>query len=129
MPWQPLGTVPINFDWQALPQLLVAAEVFRITQSWEGMWPGEGRILLRFEYDGSTYGTYRSVFPSKETDVIEIPIPDAFRRAGMISRRLSVKRSQRSKVFYDSNWEAAIEAFLEDSQDYAPGQILDGGIY
>ena len=127
MPWQTLGTYPVLFTWEDAPQLLVTAETFRITQAWEGEYVGEGKLLLRFEYPDGSFGDYRSILPSKDSTLIEIPIPEAFKRVGLVTRRLRLKRSQRSKVFYDKNWLATIDAFVEDAGDGTPAQIIDGG--
>lgn len=127
MPWQNLGTFSVEYDWQETGQLLVTAETFRVTQDWDGEYVGEGKLLFRFEYPDGSFSDYRSIYPTKDSTLIEIPIPEAFKRVGLVSRRLRLKRSQWSKVFYDKNWTATIEAFVEDAGDGTPAQVIDGG--
>lgn len=129
MPWQTLGTYPVLYDWEEAPQLLVTAETFRVTQTWQGEHVGEGKLLLRFEYPDGSFGDYRSIYPTRDATLIEIPIPEAFKRVGLVSRRLRLKRSQWSRVYYESNWQATVEAFTEDAGDGTPAQIVDAGIY
>lgn len=113
MPWSLLGTFPITYEWQTIALPVTNAEVFRVGQSWDGEYVGEGKLLFRFRYDGPAYGGYQSIFPNRDTTLIDMPIPAAFSRVGLTSRMLEFKRSQWSRIYYDSNWQATIEAFEE----------------
>jgi hypothetical protein len=127
MPWQLLGTFPINFDWETAPQLLTTAETFRFTSTWDGEYVGKGKITIAFEYGNEGTGDFRSIYPSRDPQVLEIPIPEAFKRVGLVARNLKLKRSLWSKVFYEANWLTTVEAFVEDGGEGIAAQVIDGG--
>lgn len=127
MAWFDLGTHTVGLEWQSTGFLLVASQVIRITQTYNVSSIQNGRLVLRMEYPNGETGDYRVIYPSTTPELIEFPLPSAFLKAGLVSRRLGFKQTRRSSTIADVNWQVQLEAFTEDAGDGVAAQVIDGG--
>lgn len=127
MPWFDLGTHTVDLEWQSTGFLLVAAQVIRITQTFSPTKIQNGRLVLRMEYPNGETADHRVIYPSTTPELIEFPMPSAFAKAGLVSRRLGFKQTRRSSVIANVNWQVQLEAFTEDAGGGLAAQTIDGG--
>lgn len=127
MPWETLGTVTPNIlDWETIPTLALG-NLFRISQSWAGEWPGQGYIRLRMvQADGSFYETDR-IYATRDVELLTFPLDPVLVEAGYVARRFQLKLNMRARIFATANWQVTIEEYLPSDND--PFQIIDGGTY
>lgn len=118
MGWSTLGTLTPNLlDWQTL-NIPARGEVFRVSQSWVGDWPGLGHISIRLIYQNSAVGgqgslEYRRVYPFRDDRIFEFPFDERLREAGYHVRYFQAKLGYRARVFTSANWQVSISQFWE----------------
>lgn len=137
MTWSTLGTLTPNLlEWTTL-NAPADGELFRVSQSWAGEWPGVGSIMLRLLYadnefyeDG--YFENRRIYAMTEERLLVIPFEPVMKQAGYTVRYFQAKFSYRTRVYESANWQISLDQFLGESEP-APGggsgSTLDGGVY
>ena len=118
MVWSSLGTLtPTLLDWQTL-NTPARGEVFRVSQSWIGEWPGTGWISLRVIYlNGSLGGAaaldYLRIYALRDDRIFLLPFDQRLRQAGYTIRFFQARLSHRARVFTAANWQISIDQFWE----------------
>lgn len=118
MTWRTLGTLEPNLlDWQTL-NIPARGEVFRVSQSWVGEWPGTGFASLRLVYSNALVGgqgalEYRRVYPFRDDRIYEFPFDERLRQAGYTVRYFQIKLNYRARLYAIANWQITIAQFWE----------------
>lgn len=131
MAWNRLGSiVPVLDQWLTL-NAPTAGDLFRVSQSWNGSYPGKGAVQLRLFYSDTVYyeDAYfetQRLYPSSDERLIYLPFNPVMRSAGYGVRYFQFRRSSWARIQADANWTIAIGEWTGDS----PGpDSLDGGEY
>ncbi|MBE9137668.1 hypothetical protein IQ254_10650 [Nodosilinea sp. LEGE 07088] len=120
MGWSTLGTLtPALDNWRTL-NAPAAGELFRISQSWSGEWPGTGFIQLRLLYANNefyedSYFETRRIYPTTDERLLYLPFNPVFASAGYTVRYFQARLSFRARVFESANWQVALDEFLPDA--------------
>lgn len=105
--WQPIGTLTANYDWQYFPNLATESEFFRLKQRWTKQ--PFGKAYLVQVYNSSEFYGFRRFFPSEETCLLTLPIPDDYRLTGVTTRQIALKLSLYTRTYLD--WQFELEIF------------------
>lgn len=128
MTWETLGNLTPNLlDWQTL-NAPAEGELFRISQSWVGDWPGVGYIRLRLFYADDLYyedGYFETkrVYATRDEQLLVLPFNLILGQAGYNVRYFQARFNMRARIYENANWQISLDQFLGATGD------LDGGEY
>lgn len=110
MPWVNLGTVALDdWEWHSFNAPVIEGSVFRVTHNYAIAPYGYAYISSVFA-DGSRY-QFRKIYPHSDARIIQLPLSENLIQAGLTVRYLSARRSNRVRVFDQSNWTVTLEYF------------------
>lgn len=136
MVWAPLGTLtPDLLDWQTL-NAPASGELFRVSQSWNGEWPGTGYIRLRLLYADAVsfedgYFESQRLYASRDEQLILKPFSSILAQAGYNVRYFQARLNLRARPYATANWQINIDQFLGEAEPIA-GAVsgdVNGGVY
>lgn len=128
MSWEWIGTISPEYGWQNFQNDAIGGSLFRITQSWDGEYPGWGPAYISFYYpNGGRYGFYK-FWSGNEPLLFTEAVPVSLQRAGYIVRTPQVQMGGRTRLYENANWQVTLELWLGPSPN-TPQQIIDGGEY
>lgn len=131
MTWSQLGTLtPTLETWRTL-NAPTAGDLFRLSQSWAGSYPGKGAIQLRLFYSDTVfyedaYLESKRLYPSSDERLLYLPFNPVMTSAGYGVRYFQARLSSWARIQTAANWTLTIDEWTGDSP--APG-TLDGGEY
>lgn len=144
MTWTPIGTIsPGLLDWTPWGPQVSGGELFRVTQSWDGLYPGPGYAQIRQRWDPEGVWDYGRIYPNEAPSLIRLDIPGELRAAGRLARFVEGRLNLRAAIPANSNWQITLEAWTgplptvpttpagSDPFSTDPGAYLnlDGGTY
>lgn len=131
MGWSTLGTLTPNLlNWVTL-NAPSGGELFRVTQSWVGEWPGTGYIRLRLLYadhqfyEDAFFETER-IYSGPDERLIAIPFNPIMREAGYNVRYFQARFNQRARIYENANWQVTLDQFVRDPAEGVIDPSLDG---
>lgn len=111
MTWVELGTVNLTYEWQLLNSPAVGTETFRVSHLYNEGDYIHGKVLITQVYSNPyEFYSVRTVYPSRDLKILTLPIPDDFKRQGVIVRYLALKLSRRY-YRYSIGWRVKVEEF------------------
>lgn len=119
MGWGTLGTLtPDLLDWKTL-NAPAAGELFRVSQSWNGEWPGTGAIMLRLlyadnEFYEDSYFENRRIYSTRDERLLFLPFNLVMKQAGYTVRYFQARLNYRARIFETANWQITLDQFLPD---------------
>ena len=130
MTWFNLGTVQPIYEWRGFDFPAINTTLFRITQTWNGDFPGVGPIQLRGIYaNGGRYG-FRRFFSNTEPLLMLIPTPADLIAAGYLVRDMQIRLGGRTRFYEDANWRVTLETWTGEADAQGnPVQRISGGTY
>lgn len=130
MTWIELGTLSPEYQWQQFNIPAVGGELFRITQSWNGEYPGFGPAWFSSVYVDSGITGFRKFYSNDEPLLMQMPIPDELEAAGLLVRYIQLKIGIRTRLYENADWQVTLELWTEDTDSGGqPVQRISGGIY
>ncbi|WOB42974.1 hypothetical protein HNI00_07260 [Thermoleptolyngbya oregonensis NK1-22] len=100
-----------NAEWQAFPEAVAGAELFRITQGPTDAY--NSAFISRYLISGPRSGRLRpwiKIYPSLEPIIINVPFPEDLQGPGFLLYEVQIRRRL---PFYPSPWNIEIEVFYE----------------
>lgn len=130
MAWFNLGTVIPVYEWRTFDFPAINTDLFRVTQSWNGDFPGVGPIQLRSVYpNGGKFG-FTKFFTSDEEILLLLPTPDSIIAAGYLLRDMQIRLGGRTRVYEDAMWRITLETWVGSTDPQgSPQQRISGGTY
>jgi hypothetical protein len=120
MAWSLLGTLTPNLlAWTTL-NAPAPGELFRVSQFWNGEWPGSGYILLRLlyadnEFYEDSYFENKRIYSTRDERLIHLPFNPVFAQSGYTVRYFQARLSYRARIFEAANWQITLDQFLPDA--------------
>ena len=131
MTWNHLGAItPTLETWRTL-NAPTAGNLFRLSQSWAGSYPGKGAIQLRLFYSDTVYyeDAYfeiKRLYPNTDERLMYLPFNPVMASAGYTVRYFQARLSPWARIQTAANWTLAIDEWTGPSPD--PG-TLEGEEY
>jgi hypothetical protein len=144
MPWQQVGSlIPDIPAWAPFGPQVSGGELFRVTQAWDGLYPGPGYALIRQRWEPEGVWDYERIYPNETPHLYRLGIPGELRAADRLARFIECKLSSRAVIPVNSNWTLTLEVWdgplptvptapaTADPYSTDPGSylVLDGGTY
>lgn len=130
MTWLTLGTLSPGYQWQIFNTPVLEGDLFRITQQWQGSYPGIGPAWLASLYANAGESGYRKFFSNSDPQLIEMPIPEEFRSAGLFVRYIQLKLGIRTRLYEGANWQVTLELWTGTTSPAGEAvQLVSGGTY
>lgn len=146
MSWTEIGTIsPSIPDWTPFGPQVSGGELFRVTQTWTGLYPGPGYAQVRQRWDPEGIWDYDRIYPNETPHLMRLAIPGELRAADRLARFIECRLHGRAIIPVNSNWTITLEVWTgplptipttpgtgtADPYSTDPGSYLDldGGIY
>jgi len=130
MPWQTVGTLEPGYQWQQFNTPVIGGELFRLTQTWQGEYPGIGPALFSSVYSDSGVSGFRRFYPNQEPLLLEMPVPQELVDAGLLVRYIQVKLSIRARLYDQASWQVTLEVWTDSTDGSGQAaQLVSGGTY
>lgn len=145
MSWTAIGTISPGLEnWTSWGAQVSGGELFRVTQSWQGVYPGVGYAQLRQRWEPEGVHSWDRIYPSEEPILLRLSIPPELRAADKIARHIEGRLHSRAIIPINSNWQITLEVWtgalptmptyssnVSDPYNLIPAAYrnLDGGTY
>ena len=130
MPWQLIGTLVPGYRWQQFDTPVIGGELFRVSQTWNGQYPGDGPAWFSSVFANSGISGFRRFYSNNEPLLMEMPIPDEFVDAGLLVRYIQVKLGIRTRLYADADYQVTLEVWTDSTDGSGqPAQLVSGGTY
>lgn len=130
MSWLSVGTLSPSHQWQQFESPVIGGELFRVTQTWQGEYPGAGPAWLSSVYADAGIAGFRRFYSNDDQLLIEMPNPQEFIDAGLLVRYIQLRLGIQTRLYADANWQITLELWTDDTDPTgAPAQLISGGTY
>lgn len=119
MSWLELGEISPIVEWQPLPVQIAGGAVFRVRQSFL-LGGVTARLQVCSNFPGVGRAIFRSLLPTLDVQLVEMPISPGFEAAGLLSRVIEVKHNLYGRVYDQDAWRVAIDLLQVTGQPTTP---------
>lgn len=111
MPWETIGTVSPDFDWQYFNELPIVSDLFRVTMSYDVANPG--KLLFASEFASAATAEYFTVHPNTYPQVFDSILSPSMIAYTSGLRLIKCKVTARSRLPINLNWQVTLEAWSQ----------------
>lgn len=108
--WFNIGTLTPTYDHNYFDIALVGSSLLRVRQTYDVKPIGYAWLYQVF-YNKTEFATFRKLYPSKDSRMIEMLVHPALENAGEGVFHLGLRLSVRARPFLTSNWSVSVDLF------------------